>query len=158
MVFRERCAAGLSIDDDAPKITRRRNGDCQVKVARNEGSSKGIRLPGFDGEHEGSATPKRGPLDKVNEMFKAKGIDASPESVFVLITTFWGFFDANEEAAARNNTVVQLKASEVFSSTVSLAVLETVDESKEIQSYTRRHRRRRRGCHPLAAPIGLGSR
>ncbi|MCG2803674.1 MAG: DEAD/DEAH box helicase family protein [Cellulomonas sp.] len=107
----------------------------------SEGSSEGIRLPIFDGEHAGSATPKRGPLDeaidKVNEMFKAKGVDVSPESVSGFITTFWGFLDANEEAVAmaKNNTLAQLKASEGFSGAVGLAVLRTVNESKEIQSY-----------------------
>jgi type I restriction enzyme, R subunit len=107
----------------------------------SEGSSEGIRLPIFEGEHVGSATPVRGPLeeaiDKVNEMFRAKGVDVSPESVSGFITTFWGFLDANEEAVAmaKNNTVAQLKASEGFSSAVGLAVLKTVNESKEIQSY-----------------------
>ena len=107
----------------------------------SEGSSEGIRLPEFDGEHAGSAVPKRGPLDeaidKVNEMFKAKGVDVSPESVSGFITTFWGFLDANEEAVAmaKNNTIAQLKASEGFSGAVGLAVLKTVNESKEIQSY-----------------------
>ncbi|GAB2835463.1 type I restriction endonuclease subunit R [Streptomyces daliensis] len=107
----------------------------------SEGSGEGIKLPIFDGEHMGSAAPKRGPLeeaiDKVNEMFKAKGVDVSPESVSGFITTFWGFLDANEEAVAmaKNNTVAQLKASEGFSGAVGLAVLKTVNESKEIQSY-----------------------
>jgi type I restriction enzyme R subunit len=107
----------------------------------SEGSSEGLKLPIFDGEHSGSATPKRGPLaeaiDKVNEMFKANGVDVSPESVSGFITTFWGFLDANEEAVAmaKNNTIAQLKASEGFSGAVGLAVLKTVNESKEIQSY-----------------------
>jgi type I restriction enzyme R subunit len=107
----------------------------------SEGSTEGIGLPIFEGEHAGSATPIRGPLDeaieKVNEMFKAKGIDVSPESVSGFITTFWGFLDASEEAVAmaKNNTVAQLKASEGFSGAVGLAVLKTVNESKEIQSY-----------------------
>jgi len=107
----------------------------------SEGSGDGIELPIFDGEHGGSAAPKRGPLDeaidRVNEMFKAKGVDVSPESVSGFITTFWGFLDANEEAAAmaKNNTVAQLKASEGFSNAVGLAVLKTVNESKEIQTY-----------------------
>ena len=70
-------------------------------------------------------------------MFKAKGVDVSPESVSGFITTFWGFLDANEEAVAmaKNNTVAQLKASEGFSGAVGLAVLKTVNESKEIQAY-----------------------
>lgn len=107
----------------------------------SEGSREAIKLPVFDGEHMGSAAPKRGPLDeaidKVNEMFKAKGVDVSPESVSGFITTFWGFLDASEEAMAmaKNNTVAQLKASEGFSGAVGLAVLKTVNESKEIQSY-----------------------
>jgi type I restriction enzyme R subunit len=107
----------------------------------SEGSSEGIRLPDFDGEHKGGAMPKRGPLDeaidKVNEMFKAKGVDVSPKSVSGFITTFWGFLDANGEAVAmaKHNTVAQLKASEGFSGAVGLAVLKTVSESQEIQSY-----------------------
>ena len=107
----------------------------------SEGSGAAIKLPIFDGEHMGNAAPKRGPLDeaidKVNEMFKAKGVDVSPKSVSGFITTFWGFLDANEEAVAmaKNNTIAQLKASEGFSSAVGLAVLKTVNESKEIQSY-----------------------
>jgi len=48
----------------------------------SEGSGDGIRLPIFDGDYGGRASPKRGPLDdaidKVNEMFKAKGVDVSP--------------------------------------------------------------------------------
>lgn len=107
----------------------------------NEGGGAGIKFPIFDGEHWGSAAPMKGPLDeaieKVNEMFKAKGVDVSPESVSGFITTFWGFLDANEEAVAmaKHNTVAQLKASEGFSGAVGLAVLKTVNESKEIQTY-----------------------
>ncbi|GAA1350886.1 type I restriction endonuclease subunit R [Arthrobacter koreensis] len=107
----------------------------------SDGSTEGIKFPVFDGEHAGSVALKRGPLneaiDKVNEMFKAKGIDVSPDSVAGFITTFWGFLDANEEAVAmaKNNTVAQLKASEGFSGAVGLAVLNTVKESREIQSY-----------------------
>ncbi|MCZ0205952.1 DEAD/DEAH box helicase family protein [Streptomyces sp. UMAF16] len=107
----------------------------------SEGSDAGIKLPKFDGEHKSGSAPKRGPLDeaidRVNEMFQAKGVDVSPESVSGFITTFWGFLDANEEAVAmaKNNTVAQLKASEGFSGAVGLAVLKTVSESQEIQSY-----------------------
>lgn len=107
----------------------------------SEGSSQGIRLPNFDGEYKGSAAPKRGPLDeaieKVNEMFRTKGVDVSPESVSGFITTFWGFLDANEEAVAmaKNNTVAQLKASDGFGGAVGVAVLRTCQESQEIQSY-----------------------
>ena len=107
----------------------------------SEGNSGGIKLPDFDGEHKAGSTPQRGPLDeaidRVNEMFQAKGVDVSPGSVSGFITTFWGFLDANEEAVAmaKNNTVAQLKASEGFSGAVGLAVLKTVSESQEIQSY-----------------------
>ena len=108
----------------------------------SEGSSEGIKLPLFEGEHNsGSAAHTRGPLeeaiDRVNEMFKAKGVEVSPKSVSGFITTFWGFLDANEEAVAmaRHNTVAQLKASQGFSRAVGLAVLKTCQESNEIQSY-----------------------
>lgn len=107
----------------------------------SEGSSDGIKLPMFEGEHKSGSAPKRGPLDeaidKVNEMFQAKGVDVSPESVSGFITTFWGFLDASEEAVAmaKNNTIAQLKASEGFSGAVGLAVLKTVSASQEIQSY-----------------------
>jgi len=107
----------------------------------SEGSGVGIKLPEFDGEYKSGNTPPRGPLDeaidKVNEMFQAKGVDVRPESVAGFITTFWGFLDANEEAVAmaRNNTVAQLKASDGFSNAVGLAVFKTFQESKEIQSY-----------------------
>ncbi|WP_166849106.1 type I restriction endonuclease subunit R [Isoptericola sp. BMS4] len=105
------------------------------------GSDDGLELPGFDGEHGSSTTPPRGPLDeaidKVNEMFQAKGVDVRPESVSGFITTLWGFLDENEEAVAmaKSNTVAQLKASDGFSNAVGLAVFKTVQESKEIQSY-----------------------
>ncbi|GAA3873105.1 hypothetical protein [Tessaracoccus defluvii] len=107
----------------------------------SEGSSEGIKLPDFAGEHKAAATPKRGPLDeaidKVNEIIRAQGVDVSPKSVSGFITTFWGFLDANDEAVAmvKHNTVAQLKASEGFSGAVGLAVLKTVNESQEIQSY-----------------------
>lgn len=107
----------------------------------SEGSSDGIELPKFEGERRSGGTPKRGPLDeavdRVNEMFKAKGVDVSPDSVSGFITAFWGFLDSNDEAVAmaKNNTVAQLKASEGFSSAVGLAVLKTCQESQEVQSY-----------------------
>lgn len=106
-----------------------------------QGSTDGIKLPEFEGERRGSAAPVKGPLDeaieRVNEMFKAKGVEVNPGSVAGFITTFWGFLDANEEAVAmaKNNTVAQLKASQGFSNAVGLAVLKTCQESQEIQSY-----------------------
>ncbi|GAA2241625.1 type I restriction endonuclease subunit R [Promicromonospora sukumoe] len=107
----------------------------------SQGRGDGIKLPDFEGEHKSASAPQRGPLDeaidKVNEMFKAKGIDVNPESVSGFITAFWGFLDENEEAVAmaKNNTIAQLKASEGFSNAVGLAMLKTVDQSREIQSY-----------------------
>ncbi|MBF4574503.1 type I restriction endonuclease subunit R [Herbiconiux sp. VKM Ac-1786] len=107
-----------------------------------EGSGEAIKLPDFGGEYGGGAPmPARGPLDeaidKVNEMFKATGVDVSPDSVSGFITTFWGILDANKDvvAMAKHNTVAQLKASEGFSTAVGLAVLKTVSEAQEIQSY-----------------------
>lgn len=106
-----------------------------------QGSTDGIKLPDFEGERRGSATPIKGPLDeaieRVNEMFTAKGVEVNPGSVAGFITTFWGFLDTNEEAVAmaKNNTVAQLKASQGFSNAVGLAVLKTCQESQEIQTY-----------------------
>lgn len=108
----------------------------------SEGATGAIPMPVFEGESRGGgSTPLRGPLDeaidRVNELFQAKGVEVSPESVSGFITTFWGFLDANEEAVAmaKHNTIAQLKASEGFSGAVGLAVLKTVSESQEIQSY-----------------------
>jgi type I restriction enzyme R subunit len=104
-----------------------------------EGSDEGIKLPVFDGEPSGGAgAPQRGPLEEaIDEMFAAAGVDVSPSSVSGFITTFWGFLDANEDAVAmaKHNTVAQLKASEGFGNAVGLAVLKTVSQAKEIQSY-----------------------
>lgn len=106
-----------------------------------EGSGDGIKMPEFDGQRRGSGTPARGPLeeaiDRVNEMFKAKGVDVNPHSVAGFITTFWGFLDSNEEAQAmaRNNTAAQLKASDGFTGAVGLAVLKTCQEAEEVQAY-----------------------
>lgn len=106
-----------------------------------EGSEAGLRMPSFDGEHTSSPTPARGPLgeaiDKVNELFAVKGVDVRPESVSGFITTFWGFLDTNEEAVAMatHNSAEQLKASSDFNNAVGVAVLRTVSEAQEIQSY-----------------------
>ena len=106
-----------------------------------EGSSEGIKLPVFEGEYKSGGAQIRGPLDeaidRVNEMFRAKGVDVSPKSVAGFLTTFWGFLDANSEAVAmaKNNSVAQLKASEGFGGAVGLAVLKTFQETQEIQSY-----------------------
>jgi len=106
-----------------------------------EGSHDGIKLPSFESELKGGNVPIRGPLeeaiDRVNEMFRAKGIDVTHGSVAGFITTYWGFLDADEEAKAmaKNNSAGQLKASSDFSNAVGLAVLKTCQESQEIQSY-----------------------
>ncbi|MGZ7265307.1 hypothetical protein ACXWP3_09365, partial [Streptococcus pyogenes] len=86
-----------------------------------EGSHDGIKLPSFESELKGGNVPTRGPLeeaiDRVNEMFRAKGIDVTHGSVAGFITTYWGFLDADEEAKAmaKNNSTGQLKASSDFS-------------------------------------------
>ena len=106
-----------------------------------EGSSDAINLPVFEIEYKSGGAPSRGPLDeaidRVNEMFQAKGVDVSSASVAGFLTTYWGFLDANAEAVAmaKNNTVAQLKASEGFGGAVGLAVLKTFQETQEIQSY-----------------------
>lgn len=106
-----------------------------------EGGDGSITLPEFEGEHKSGGAAARGPLeeaiDRVNDMFQAKGVDVSPTSVAGFITTYWGFLDANAEAVAmaKNNTVAQLKASEGFGGAVGVAVLKTCQESQEIQSY-----------------------
>lgn len=112
-------------------------------LALTESSGEAIPLPGFDGERGGAgrATPKRGPLDEaidaVNELFSAKGVDVSSDSVAGFITAFWGFLDADDDAVAmaRHNSAAQMKASESFNSAVGLAMLRAVRESQEIQSY-----------------------
>lgn len=106
-----------------------------------EGSRDGIKLPGFEGEFQGGNSPARGLLEeainRVNEMFRAKGVDVTHGSVAGFITTYWGFLDADEEAKAmaKNNSASQLKASSDFSNAVGVAVLKTCQESQEIQSY-----------------------
>lgn len=106
-----------------------------------EGRTDGIKLPKFDGEQKGSGSANRGPLDeaidRVNEMFKAKGVEVSDSGVAGFITTCWGYLgeDSGVAAMASNNNVDQLKASSDFASAVGLAVLKTCQESKEIQSY-----------------------
>lgn len=106
-----------------------------------DANHNGIKLPDFEGEFRGGNTPVRGPLkeaiDRVNEMFRAKGVDVTHGSVAGFITTYWGFLDANEEAIAmaKNNSAGQLKASSDFGNAVGVAVLKTCQESQEIQSY-----------------------
>jgi type I restriction enzyme R subunit len=106
-----------------------------------EGNLDGIKLPDFEGEYKGGSIPPRGPLDeaieRVNEMFHAKGVEVTHGSVAGFITTYWGFLDADEEtkSMAKNNSAGQLKASSDFSNAVGVAVLKTCQQSQEIQSY-----------------------
>lgn len=107
----------------------------------SDGNHDGISLPNFDGEFKGGSTPSRGPLEeainRVNEMFRAKGVDITHGSVAGFITTYWGFLDANQEAVAmaKNNSTAQLKASADFTNAVGVAVLKTCQEAQEIQAY-----------------------
>ena len=106
-----------------------------------EGSTDGIYLPGFGGEHKGKKPGERGPLDeaieRVNEMFAAKGIEIGGDTVSGFVTTLWGHLgaDSGAVAMAKNNNVEQLKASSDFSNAVGSAVLKTCRESREIQSH-----------------------
>lgn len=107
----------------------------------SEGSTAPIKLPGFGGEHHGRTPGERGPLDdaieRVNEMFKAKGIDVGDDTVSGFITTLWGHLGADSDAVAmaKHNNVEQLKASSDFSNAVGSAVLKTCRESREIQTH-----------------------
>jgi type I restriction enzyme R subunit len=98
-----------------------------------------IGLPIFVGESRGEAAKPKGPLDeaieKVNEMFSTKGIDASPTSIEGFITAYWGFLDANDEAVAmaKSNTVEQLKGSTKFSDAVDNAMYQAFQASDEIK-------------------------
>lgn len=107
----------------------------------SEGSSDGIELPTFDGEHKGSAPAARGPLeeaiDRVNEMFSAKGADLDRGSIAGFITTYWGFLDSNAEAVAmaKHNSPEQLKTSEAFNSAVGVAMFQAFQEVEEIRQH-----------------------
>lgn len=106
-----------------------------------EGSDEGIKLPTFEGESKGTSTPLRGPLEeaveRVNEMFKSKGLDVGEKSVAGFISTYWGFLDANSEAVAmaKNNSSDQLKASEAFSNAVGVAMFQAFQEADEIRAH-----------------------
>lgn len=106
-----------------------------------EGSHDGIKLPVFEDEHKGPATPQRGPLyeaiDRVNEMFKSKGADVSTPSVAGFITTYWGFLDGNPAAVAmaKHNSPEQLKASDAFTTAVGVAMFQAFQEADEIRQH-----------------------
>ena len=98
-----------------------------------------IDLPAFTNEPIGDAAKQKGPLDeaieKVNEMFSSKGIEASPTSVSGFITAYWGYLDADEEAIAmaKSNTVEQLKGSTKFTDAVDYAMYQAFQDSSEIK-------------------------
>ncbi len=98
-----------------------------------------IEVPGFESEPGGSATKPKGPLDevieRVNELFSAKGIDAAPGSISGFITAYWGYLDADSEAAAmaRNNTLDQLKGSKKFADASDYAMFQAFADHDEIR-------------------------
>lgn len=99
----------------------------------------GIELPDFASEPSSEAAKPKGPLEeaieKVNEMFQVKGVDANPQSISGFITAYWGYLDADDEAVAmaKNNTVEQLKGSTKFSDAVDYAMMRAFGDSSEIQ-------------------------
>ncbi|MBE1514278.1 type I restriction endonuclease subunit R [Nesterenkonia halotolerans] len=107
-------------------------------VGQSDGQ-QAIDLPDFVGEPRGETAKQKGPLDeaieKVNEMFSAKGIDANPTSIEGFITAYWGYLDADDEAVAmaKSNTVEQLKGSTKFSDAVDYAMYQAFQASDEIK-------------------------
>lgn len=102
-----------------------------------EGS--GIELPTFTTEPGGVGTKPRGPLEeaieKVNDLFGEKGIDADPGSISGFITAYWGFLNADEEAIAmaKSNNVDQLKGSTKFSDASDYAMYQAFQNTDEIK-------------------------
>lgn len=99
----------------------------------------GIELPTFTTEPGGTGAKPRGPLDeaieKVNDLFAEKGIDASPGSISGFITAYWGFLNADEEAIAmaKSNNVDQLKGSAKFSDASDYAMYQAFQNTGEIK-------------------------
>ncbi|WP_349826755.1 type I restriction endonuclease subunit R [Brevibacterium litoralis] len=100
---------------------------------------RSIELPNFASSTQGTSAKPRGPLqeaiEKVNDMFRAKGVETNPTSVEGFITAFWGYLDADEEAAAmaKNNTVEQLKGSTKFTDAVDYALFRAFEDSDEMR-------------------------
>lgn len=101
--------------------------------------SQTLDLPTFGTQvHSDTAKPK-GPLEeaieKVNELFSGKGVDANPASVAGFITAYWGYLDANEEAVAmaKSNTVEQLDSSTKFSDAAEYAAFQAFQDAGEIK-------------------------
>lgn len=88
---------------------------------------------GTAGTVAGGKLPRAKP--KVNALFAAKGVDASPTSISGFITAYWGYLDADEEAVAmaKSNTVEQLKGSAKFSDAVDYAMFQAFQASSEIK-------------------------
>lgn len=99
----------------------------------------GIELPKFSTEPGGIGSKPRGPLEeaieKVNDMFGNKGIDADPGTISGFITAYWGFLNVNEEAIAmaRSNNVDQLKGSAKFSDASDYAMYQAFQNTDEIK-------------------------
>ncbi|MBT2588494.1 type I restriction endonuclease subunit R [Arthrobacter sp. ISL-95] len=102
-----------------------------------QGSS--IELPTFTTEPGGVGSKPRGPLveaiEKVNDLFGEKGVDADPGSIAGFITAYWGFLNADEEAIAmaRSNNVEQLKGSTKFSDASDYAMYQAFQNTDEIK-------------------------
>ncbi|MBD8519119.1 type I restriction endonuclease subunit R [Plantibacter sp. CFBP 8804] len=98
-----------------------------------------IELPAFTTEPGGVGTKPHGPLEeaieKVNDLFGDKGIDADPGSISGFITAYWGFLNADEEAIAmaRSNNVDQLKGSTKFSDASDYAMYQAFQNTDEIK-------------------------
>lgn len=109
--------------------------------ALTSGGEVSLDLPLFETEARGSATKPRGPLDeaidKVNELFKERGVDVDPSSVAGFITAYWGFLDADSEASAmaQHNSVSQMTASEGFNASVTMAMFQAFQESEQIKAF-----------------------
>lgn len=102
-----------------------------------EGAS--IELPVFTTEPGGIGSKPRGPLDevieKVNDLFSEKGVDANPGSISGFITAFWGFLNEDDEAVAmaKSNNVEQLKGSTKFSDASDYAMYKAFQDTDEIK-------------------------
>lgn len=103
------------------------------------GSDVAIELPAFTTEPGGVGTKPRGPLDevidKVNELFSEKRIEANSGSVAGFITAYWGFLNEDDEAVAmaKSNNVDQLKGSTKFSDASDYAMYQAFQDTDGIK-------------------------
>lgn len=103
------------------------------------GDDVAIELPAFTTEPGGVGTKPRGPLDevieKVNELFSEKGIEANSGSIAGFITAYWGFLNDDEEAVAmaKSNNVDQLKGSTKFSDASDYAMYQAFQDTDGIK-------------------------